>query len=309
MKVTIIPNIKNETSTLELVLLGIADSFGGTPSLEEAYDPKSKEHILAGTFPLESDLVPEIESFAQVLKKHDVEVLRPTNIQDCNQIFARDISFTIEDKLIIANMISDRAEEQKAIDHILSQIADGHVVHMPEQARAEGGDVMPWNDHVFIGYEEKEDFEKYKTSRTNRAGVEFIQSLFPEKKVMGFELNKSDTIARDNALHLDCCFQPIGKDKCIIHRDGFKNEKDFQYLVHLFGEDNCIFIDKDQMYNMGSNVFSISPNVVVSERGFTEINAKMRNWGFTVEEIKYSETAKMEGLLRCSTMPIIRKND
>jgi N-dimethylarginine dimethylaminohydrolase len=61
------------------------------------------------------------------------------------------------------------------------------------------------------------------------------------------------------------------------------------------------------MYNMNSNVFSISENIVVSEKGFTRLNTELRKRGFIVEEIQYSEIAKMEGLLRCSTMPLKRK--
>ena len=58
---------------------------------------------------------------------------------------------------------------------------------------------------------------------------------------------------------------------------------------------------------MNSNIFSISKNVIVSEKGFTRLNNELRKKGFIVEEIQYSEIAKMEGLLRCSTMPLIRK--
>ena len=47
--------------------------------------------------------------------------------------------------------------------------------------------------------------------------------------------------------------------------------------------------------------------VIVSEKGFTRLNNELRNKGFIVEEINYSEIAKMEGLLRCSTMPLQRK--
>jgi hypothetical protein len=43
--------VKDETSTLEVVILGNPIDFGGVPSMEYAYDPKSKEHIVAGTFP------------------------------------------------------------------------------------------------------------------------------------------------------------------------------------------------------------------------------------------------------------------
>ena len=60
------------------------------------------------------------------------------------------------------------------------------------------------------------------------------------------------------------------------------------------------------MYQMNSNVFSIAPNVVVSEKNFVRLNNWLRENGFEVEEIPYSEIAKQEGLLRCSTLPLIR---
>ena len=58
---------------------------------------------------------------------------------------------------------------------------------------------------------------------------------------------------------------------------------------------------------MGSNIFSVSPEVIISEKGFTRINSELRAMGFTVEEVQYAEVGKMEGLLRCSTMPLRRK--
>jgi N-dimethylarginine dimethylaminohydrolase len=60
------------------------------------------------------------------------------------------------------------------------------------------------------------------------------------------------------------------------------------------------------MYQMNSNVFSISEEVIISEQNFTRLNAWLREQGFTVEEVPYAEIAKQEGLLRCSTLPLIR---
>jgi len=178
---------------------------------------------------------------------------------------------------------------------------------MPEDAMAEGGDVMPWNEYIFIGFSEKEDFENYTVARTNRAGLEFLSSSFSTKIVKGFELNKSDENAQENALHLDCCFQPIGENSAILYKGGFKNKSDVDFLVNYFGKENIIEITKNEMYNMNSNVFSVSEKVIISEKGFTRLNEVLRNKGFIVEEVPYSEIAKMEGLLRCSTMPLIRE--
>ena len=58
---------------------------------------------------------------------------------------------------------------------------------------------------------------------------------------------------------------------------------------------------------MNSNIFSISPEVVISERNFIRLNSWLRDQNITVEEVAYAEIAKQEGLLRCSTLPLIRE--
>ena len=77
-------------------------------------------------------------------------------------------------------------------------------------------------------------------------------------------------------------------------------------MVNLFGKENLFHITRDEMYDMNSNVFSIAPNVVVSEKNFTRLNNWLREQGFVLEEIPYAEIAKQEGLLRCSTLPLLR---
>ena len=96
--------VKNETSRLRKVVLGIAESCGPTPNVEDCYDPKSVEHIKAGTYPEEKDMIFEMHAFAEVLKKYDVELYRPSQIQNYNQIFSRDVAFVIENKIIPFNL-------------------------------------------------------------------------------------------------------------------------------------------------------------------------------------------------------------
>ncbi len=299
-------SITNETATLKAVLLGTAKSCGLVPKPEEAYDPKSLEHILAGTYPKEKDMILEMDAFAAVLKKYDVKVYRPEILENCNQIFSRDIAFVIEDKLIKANILPDREEELDAILHVLDEINPVNIITPPEEVHVEGGDVMPWNDYIFIGTYTKDDYADYITARTNKEAVDFIRTTFSNKTIKSFELRKSNTNAKENALHLDCCFQPIGKDKAILHKNGFLVEEEYKWLVSYFGQENIFEITKEEMYNMYSNVFSISPGVVVSERSFTRLNNWLKEKGFVVEEIPYSEISKQEGLLRCSTMPLVR---
>jgi N-dimethylarginine dimethylaminohydrolase len=300
-------HVQDETSRLRAVVLGTAVSNGPTPKPEEAYDPKSLEHIKAGTYPVEQDMVPEMDAFELVLIKHDVTVFRPQLIPNYNQIFTRDIGFVIDDVFIKSNILPDRERELDAIQYVIDQINPAQVVRPPEEVHVEGGDVMLWNNYIFVGTYKGSDYKDYITARTNIQGVEYLRKLFPNKIVKEFDLVKSKIEARDNALHLDCCFQPVGQDKAIIYKRGFREEADYLFLVNLFGIDNLFHIKRKEMYHMNSNVFSIAPDVVVSERKFHRLNNWLRKNGFTVEEIPYAEIAKQEGLLRCSTLPLIRE--
>jgi len=299
-------NIQNETSRLRTVVLGTAFHNGPIPTIEECYDPKSKIHVIEGTYPKEQDMILEMESVVKVFEKYGIKVFRPKVIENYNQIFSRDIGFVIEDKFITANILPDRDQEISAIDHVLDLIPKENRISLPEDCHVEGGDVMPWNNYIFIGTYSGNDYPEYITARTNLNAVKAIQELFPTKIVKSFELRKSNDNAKENALHLDCCFQPIGKDKAILHKNGFLIEEEFLWLVDFFGKENIFEISKDEMYQMNSNVFSISENIIVSEQNFTRLNTWLVEKGFTVEKVPYAEIAKQEGLLRCSTLPLVR---
>lgn len=299
-------NVNNETSRLRAVVLGVAFSNGKTPTISEAYDPKSKKHILEGTYPTESDMVEEIEEVALIFKKHGVTLFRPSIIENYNQIFSRDIAFVIGDKLVKANILPDRDKEYEAINHVISQIDSDNILELPDECHVEGGDVMLHNDYIFVGTYSGEDYPDYITARTNLDAVIAIQELFPDKIVKSFELRKSNDDPYNNALHLDCCFQPVGNNKAILHKNGFLIASEYEWLVDFFGPENIFEISKEEMYEMNSNIFSISEQIVISDSRFKRLNSWLESHGILVETVNYSEIAKQEGLLRCSTLPLIR---
>lgn len=299
-------NIQDETSRLRSVILGRADSNGQRPKIEDAYDPKSIDHIKNGTYPKEEDMIKEMDEVLKVFKKHKVDVFRPKLIQDYNQIFARDIAFVIDNKIIKSNILPNRDLEIEAIRYILNQIPQENLIKLPDDAHIEGGDVMPHKDYIFIGVYRGEDYPDFITARTNIKAVEAIKELFPHKKIMSFNLRKSNTDAYSNALHLDCCFQPVGEKYAILHKNGFLEESEYQWLVSFFGKDNIFEITAQEMYEMNSNIFSIDKDIVISDYTFTRLNNWLRQKNITVEEVNYREIAKQEGLLRCSTLPLQR---
>lgn len=301
-------HITNETSRLKSVVLGLPQSMGVTHALEHSYDAKSYHSIQQGIYPNEAAIIEEMNAFEDVLKKHGVDVYRPHLIEDYNQVFARDVAFVIDDKMIISNIIQERYNEQDAYRKIFARVGWKKIINLPDTAHIEGGDVIVWNDFLFIGTCFSEDYRSYKTARTNEFAIEVLKEYFPKKRIIDLELTKHDTDAFAGILHLDCTFNPVGTDKCIIYKDGFVDESDYRLLLDIFGEENCFHVTKQEMFEMNPNIFSISPEIVVSDRAFTRMNDHLRNeWGMTVEEISYREISKMGGLLRCSTMPLVRE--
>lgn len=303
-------NVKNETSRLKAVVLGQPGSLGPVPVLSQTYDAKSYESVLNGVYPTEESVYKEMSAFEKVLLKHNVQVFRPWTLENCNQVFARDVGFVIDDKIINSNIIPDREDEKEAYEVIYDQIAYNKIFNLPERAHVEGGDVVLYNNIVFVGLYTGNDYSQLKTARTNLYAFNFLKEIFPDKTFIPLELNKHDTDPRKGLLHLDCCFMPVSRNKAIVYKDGFRFEKDYRQVLDVFGHENIFEISQEEMYYMNSNVFSISPEVLVSEQNFTRLNNFLENeWNVTVERIPYREISKMGGLLRCSTLPLLREDD
>ena len=300
-------HVTNETARLREVVLGLPQSNGPVPSLSETFDSKSYESVLHGVYPSDRDIVSEMGAFEAVLRKYGVQVYRPALVEGCNQVFARDVGFVIDDKIIVSNIIPDRQEEIDAYGEIYRRIHYKNIYNLPETVHVEGGDVVLWNDYIFLGQYDFHDYPSLKTARTNRLALDYLRMIFPQKTIVPLNLRKSDTDPYEGILHLDCTFMPVGRDKAIIFRDGFINPRDADHLVELFGRDNVFELTREEMYWMNSNIFSIAEDIVVSEEHFTRLNDHLRNvWGMTVETVPYREISKMGGLLRCSTLPLRR---
>ncbi len=301
-------HISNETSTLKAVVLGQPGSMGGIPTLEETYDAKSYHTVKNGEYPTEEAVAKEMSIFEKTLKKYDVQVFRPWMLDNCNQVFARDVAFVIDDMIINSNIIPDRENEKEAYEVVYDQIAYNKIYNLPERAHVEGGDVVLYNDIVFVGLYQGSDYSNFKSARTNTYAFNFLKELFPNKTFIPLELIKNDTDPYQSILHLDCTFMPVAGDKAIIYKDGFRFEKDYHLLLDIFGKENVFELTQEEMFYMNSNIFSISPDVVVSEERFTRLNRHLEDaWNVKVEAIPYYEISKMGGLLRCSTLPLIRE--
>ena len=111
-------NVNNETSKLKAVVLGIGNSLGSVPTANECYDPKSRFHVLNGTYPKEIDIVSQLDSFNKIFLKYDINVFRPSILKNVNQIFTRDIGFVIGNKFFKFCHTINRAKQINLRDQI-----------------------------------------------------------------------------------------------------------------------------------------------------------------------------------------------
>ena len=298
--------IENEYSRLKTVILGIANDLGNPPSIFDAYDPRSLYHIKNNSFPNETDLIKNVENFYNKLLKHNVDIIRPENISNCNQIFARDLGFVISNIFFMSNIVPVRQDEIQGIENIINKFDVG-VVKLPEFMHIEGGDVIVHNDKLFIGTYLDANYSSLITARTNIESIEYLKKMISKFEIIPIEIKKSNTNIFENTLHLDCCFQTIGPDKAIICPDGFKHKEDYEFLIKFFGRKNVFIANSRESFMLTSNVFVISPEVVVSHLNFKRLNNWLEERSILVEKVDYSDVSKMSGLFRCSTLPLCRE--
>lgn len=298
--------VKNEISKLKQVIVGMADYNGPIPKVEEAYDPQSLRHVIKGTYPSEEELVQQLEALCDTLRIHGVEVFRPQLMRGVNQIFTRDVGFVISNRFFKSNILPDREEEWLAIKPLIESL-DIQVHVLPEEVHVEGGDVILYDDFLFVGTYYGADYASYKTARTNPLAVNCLKELFPNKTVVGIDLLKSDVDPRAGALHLDCCFQPVGQSYALVCFDVFRDEKDVEFIKQHFSADNLYILQKEEMSQLQTNVVSIDANTLISDKRFNRLNDWLKSKDITVIELDYSAVGKLGGLFRCSTLPLIRE--
>ena len=299
-------NIQNEYSPLKTVILGIAENPGPQPLEKDVYDPGSLFHIQNNSYPIEKDLLNEVDYFHGKLVKHNVDVIRPQNISDCNQIFARDLGFVISNMFFMSNIVPNREEEIEGIQSIITKF-DAGVIKLPDFMHIEGGDVIIHNDKIFIGTYSDKDYSSLITARTNNESIEYLKKMINEFEIIPIDIKKSNTNIYENTLHLDCCFQTISKNNAIICPDGFKNIDDINLIIKIFGKENIFKATLQEYSELTSNVLVVSPDVIISHSKFNRLNKWLRDKGILVEEVDYTNVSKMSGLFRCSTLPLNRE--
>ncbi|WP_172370374.1 dimethylarginine dimethylaminohydrolase family protein [Sporosarcina jiandibaonis] len=226
------------------------------------------------------------EAFLDKLEEHDVEVIRlPASEQFPEQVFTRDIGFTLGDDIFIAEMGRDiREGEEKTLERWLQ--STNTLYNKLRTNKIEGGDVIIDRHTVFVGI----------SSRTSMDAVHELSKKLPEHEVIPIRFNES-------YLHLDCVFNILSPRVALI----FPKALDDETVQMLASRYTLIEVSEEEQFTLGTNVLSIGDKKVFSLPQNTDVNRKMRDFGFNVIEVDFSEIIKSGGSFRCCSMPVERE--
>lgn len=284
----------NETDRLKKVIIG---RYRGYRAVEEyvEYVNKNQREGLPGLPQLEK----EFTRLTETLENHGVEVLIPEYVGKFvyDQLTPRDIGVTVGDKFVICNMAksSRRYEVAGIFDHILSMEGTEPNILIPpnHDMLIEGGDIIVDKQHIYVGL----------TERTNRKAVNFLRANFGLTfNVVPVPCKSSDP--GEDILHLDCVFNPVGKDHALIYSPGIEDVP-----REITDNYQLIEVPKEAQQELATNVLSIREDLVLSRDhpACRDAHEALRNAGIEVVTIPFDGAPSTGGAIRCCTLPLVRE--
>src|SRR5699024_8009405 len=224
--------------------------------------------------------------FLKVMRDHGIRVIEIEADPTLNeQVFTRDIGMTIGDQVFVAEMATEL--RQREIIHFNQLLDEQNIPHQAIQVDSiEGGDVIVDGETIWVGI----------SGRTTKKASKALQQLLADFLIESIYL-------ADEILHLDCTLNLVSGETALIYTDGI-GEADYQKLRSRY---QCIDVDHDEQFTLGTNVLSIEAGKVISLPENKRTNRKLREAGFEVIEVPFNEIIKSGGSFRCCTMPVWRE--
>ncbi len=156
------------------------------------------------------------------------------------QVFTRDIGFTLGQKLFVSHM--GRGIRQGE-DNILIKWLNEHnyPFYNLQRDSIEGGDVMIDRNTVFVGI----------SGRTSQNAVHNLMQYIPEYEVVTIPIERS-------YLHLDCVFNVLSPTEALVFSPALHQED----LDRLAARYELIEVNKTEQFKMGTNVLSLGSKKV-----------------------------------------------
>lgn len=280
------PNTKNKTFCMSEydVLKRVILCQPQYMSIREVIN-ETQEHFKNEGIQIERALEQHSE-FVKTLKENGIEViLLPYHKKYPEQVFTRDIGFTLGQTIFVAKMATDvRAGEENVLKQWLEDEEISYY-NLAEE-RIEGGDVVIDRDTIYVGL----------SNRTDQKAAEQLKCLLNQFNVIPIPF-------KEKYLHLDCVFNVVSSEVALIYPNALSKKS-----IDLFASRyDLIEVSEEEQFQLGTNVFSIGNKRVLSLPVNKNVNKQLRSRGFQVIEVDITEIIKSGGSFRCCTLPILRK--
>ncbi|RIW35073.1 hypothetical protein D3H55_08470 [Bacillus salacetis] len=245
---------------------------------------ETQKHFLDKNIDIETALI-QHGNFVKAMKENGAEVIQlPPDQRLPEQVFTRDIGFTIGDTVYVSEMGSDiRSGEVSVLTDWLE--SNGLQYEKLDFSSIEGGDVIIDKDKIFVGI----------SHRTDQGTINQLQELAEGYQVIPVPFQKK-------YLHLDCVFNILSPDEALVFSPAFKR-KELKMLESYY---DLIEVNAEEQFTMGTNVLSIGNRKVLSLPQNKGVNRSLRSYGYEVIEVDFSEIIKSGGSFRCCSMPLLR---
>jgi N-dimethylarginine dimethylaminohydrolase len=284
---------KNETDRLKTVIVGRWKGYREVEAYTEIVNADQEKGL-----PEIDQLQSEFENFQKALEAEGVEVRIPDYVGKFvyDQLTPRDIAVTIDNKLVLCNMVKkSRRYESAGIFPLLEDFSgdEPDVLLPPSGCFLEGGDIMVDKGRILVGI----------SQRSNLDGFEWLREQFGDQ----YEVHPVQTTKPEkgeNVLHLDCTFNPVGKNHALIYPEGFAEIPPFIKDSYTF-----ITVNRVEQQALATNVLSVDQETVIARThpDCARVNDKMREVGLRVIEVNFDGAPQTGGSFRCCTMPLIRE--
>ncbi|MCM3440583.1 dimethylarginine dimethylaminohydrolase family protein [Metabacillus halosaccharovorans] len=225
------------------------------------------------------------QALVQTLRDLGIEVHLLTPHQKFpEQVFTRDIGFTLGQQVFVADMAHDlRVGEEKEFITFLEKEEITYTNLIGDMI--EGGDVFIDGNTIFVGV----------SNRTNVDAIQHLQTLLPTFEVIAIPFT-------DKYLHLDCVFNIISPNEALIFPGEMSKEK-HQLLASRY---DLIEVSEEEQATLGTNILSIGNKRILSLPINHGVNNKLRERGYEIIEVDITEIIKSGGAFRCCTLPLLR---
>ncbi|MDH5164437.1 dimethylarginine dimethylaminohydrolase family protein [Heyndrickxia oleronia] len=226
------------------------------------------------------------KEFMKALNYYGVKVhLLNADPHHPEQVFTRDIGFVVGNTFFITEMKKETRQKEESF--LKNWLKEMNIPYSDlSQDKIEGGDVIIDSRFVYIGISE----------RTTRQSMRHLKHLLPNFKIMSVPF-------RDKFLHLDCIFNIIAPNEAIIYQGEMTEDKE-EFFSSKY---NLIKVVREEQNRLGTNVFSIGSKIVFSIPENKNLNRQLRDRGYEVIELDFSEMINAGGSFRCCTLPLERE--